>query len=110
MLFVCQIGTPSRMNFYFQAADVLDHLDAKQGSIKGIVGTLPASERKRTAALVIETLKCERSIMTYVVEASYPLLSASRRSICPDTSHQCVDLITRRTETVLVELGTGSST
>ena len=61
------------MNFYFQAANVLDHLDAKQGSIKSIVGALPASERKRTAAIVIETLKCERSIITHVAESSCPL-------------------------------------
>lgn len=46
------------MNFYFDAAKVLDKLDAKQGSIKGIVSTLPEKDRKRTAALVIETLKC----------------------------------------------------
>ena len=47
------------MNFYFEAAKVLDRLDAKQGSIKGVIATLPEKDRKRTAALVIETLKCE---------------------------------------------------
>lgn len=46
------------MNFYFEAAKTLDRLDAKQGSIKGILATLPEKDRKRTAALVIETLKC----------------------------------------------------
>jgi putative methyltransferase len=51
------------MNFYFQAARIIDRLDAKQGSIKSIVGDLPPAERKRTAALVIETLKCARSII-----------------------------------------------
>ncbi|KAF8207171.1 S-adenosyl-L-methionine-dependent methyltransferase [Mycena galopus ATCC 62051] len=45
------------MNFYFEAAKTLDRLEAKQGSIKGILATLPEKDRKRTAALVIETLK-----------------------------------------------------
>lgn len=47
------------MNFYFEAASVLDRLDAKQGSIKGVIATLPEKDRKRTAAVVIETLKCK---------------------------------------------------
>ena len=59
------------MNFYFEAAKTLDRIDSKQGSIKGIIATLPEKDRKRTAALVIETLKCnvlicprtEKSIM-----------------------------------------------
>lgn len=46
------------MNFYFEAAKVLDRLDAKQGSIKGVIATLPEKDRKRSAALIIETLKC----------------------------------------------------
>lgn len=47
------------MNFYFQASSVLDKLDARQGSIKGIIATVSEKDRKRTAALVIETLKCK---------------------------------------------------
>jgi 25S rRNA (cytosine2278-C5)-methyltransferase len=47
------------MNFYFGAANVLDKLDAKQGSIKGLIATVPEKNKKRTAALVIETLKCK---------------------------------------------------
>jgi hypothetical protein len=46
------------MNFYFQAASVLDNVDAKKGSVKGLLAALPEKDRKRTAALVIETLKC----------------------------------------------------
>lgn len=46
------------MNFYFDAAKALDKLDAKQGSIKGVISTLPEKDRKRATALVIETLKC----------------------------------------------------
>ncbi|PPR02599.1 hypothetical protein CVT24_002170 [Panaeolus cyanescens] len=45
------------MNFYFEAGKVLDLLDAKKGSIKGLIGKVPEKNRKRTAALVIETLK-----------------------------------------------------
>lgn len=47
------------MNFYFEAAKTIDRLDAKQGSVKGVLATLPEKNRKRTAALVIETLKCK---------------------------------------------------
>ena len=46
------------MNFYFQAAGVLDRLGEKRGSVKGLIAALPEKDRKRTAALVIETLKC----------------------------------------------------
>lgn len=52
------------MNFYFEAAKTLDRLDAKQGSIKGVIATLPEKDRKRTAALVIETLKCKNTTAT----------------------------------------------
>jgi hypothetical protein len=48
----------SIMNFYQEAAKVLERLDAKKGSIKGIIACLPDKSRGRTAALVIETLKC----------------------------------------------------
>jgi putative methyltransferase len=47
------------MNFYFEAAQVLDRLDAKQGSIKGLIASLAEKNRKRSTALIIETLKCE---------------------------------------------------
>lgn len=47
------------MNFYFEAAKTLDRLDAKEGSVKGLIATLPEKDRRRTGALVIETLKCE---------------------------------------------------
>ena len=47
------------MNFYFEAARVLDKLDSKKGSIKSIISSVAEKDRKRTGALVIETLKCE---------------------------------------------------
>lgn len=47
------------MNFYFEASKILDRLDSKQGSIKGVLATVPEKDRKRTSALVIETLKCK---------------------------------------------------
>jgi putative methyltransferase len=52
------------MNFYFDAANTLDQLDARQGSIKGIIATLPEKTRKRTGALIIETLKCMLPALT----------------------------------------------
>lgn len=48
------------MNFYFDAAKALDQLDAKRGSIKSVIGAMPEKDRKRAAALVIETLKCQQ--------------------------------------------------
>lgn len=62
------------MNFYFEAANALDRLDAKQGSIKGIISTLPTKDRKRSAALVIETLKCE---LKYYHCQSFPVADTS---------------------------------
>jgi putative methyltransferase len=46
------------MNFYFDAAKIIDRLDVKHGSVKSLLSTLPEKSRKRTAALVIESLKC----------------------------------------------------
>lgn len=57
------------MNFYFEAAGVLDKLDAKQGSIKGLIATVPEKNRKRTAALVIETLKY-KPVLSEVLDAA----------------------------------------
>ncbi|TEB34694.1 S-adenosyl-L-methionine-dependent methyltransferase [Coprinellus micaceus] len=57
------------MNFYFEATKILDRLDAKQGSIKGLIATLPENSRKRSAALVIETLKY-KSVLLDVIQTS----------------------------------------
>ncbi|KAH0833261.1 S-adenosyl-L-methionine-dependent methyltransferase [Lanmaoa asiatica] len=65
------------MNFYFEASKVLDRLDAKQGSIKGLLSTLPAKNRTRTAALVIETLKY-KAVLSDVITAS-KLLTEERK-------------------------------
>ena len=46
------------MNFYFEAANILNKLDNKQGSIKGVLSSVPEKDRKRMSALVIESLKC----------------------------------------------------
>lgn len=50
------------MNFYKEAAQILDRLDKKQGSIKSCLSSVNDKDRKRTAALVIETLKCKVKI------------------------------------------------
>ncbi|KAI0768128.1 S-adenosyl-L-methionine-dependent methyltransferase [Trametes elegans] len=57
------------MNFYFEAVNVLDKLDAKKGSIKGIIASVPDKNRKRTAALVIETLKY-RQVLGEVIDSA----------------------------------------
>ncbi|KAJ7086076.1 S-adenosyl-L-methionine-dependent methyltransferase [Mycena belliarum] len=67
------------MNFYFEAAKTLDRLDAKQGSIKGILATLPEKDRKRTAALVIETLKYKSVLADIIKEAK--LMAEERKKL-----------------------------
>lgn len=67
------------MNFYFEASEVLNRLDAKEGSIKGILATLPENNRSRTAALVIETLKY-KSVLFDVIQAS-KLLAEEKKKI-----------------------------
>ncbi|EGN99084.1 hypothetical protein SERLA73DRAFT_90270, partial [Serpula lacrymans var. lacrymans S7.3] len=67
------------MNFYFEAAKTLDRLDAKQGSIKGILATLPEKDRARTAALVIETLKY-KDVLTNVIDTA-KLLKEEKKKI-----------------------------
>ncbi|KAF7375170.1 25S rRNA (Cytosine-C(5))-methyltransferase rcm1 [Mycena sanguinolenta] len=67
------------MNFYFEAAKTLDRLDAKQGSIKGILATLPEKDRKRTAALVIETLKFKSALSDVIKEAN--LMKEERKKL-----------------------------
>ncbi|KAJ7739302.1 S-adenosyl-L-methionine-dependent methyltransferase [Mycena olivaceomarginata] len=67
------------MNFYFEAAKTLDRLDAKQGSIKGILATLPEKDRKRTAALVIETLKFKSVLADVIAQAQ--LMKAERKKV-----------------------------
>ncbi|KAJ7454797.1 S-adenosyl-L-methionine-dependent methyltransferase [Mycena latifolia] len=67
------------MNFYFEAAKTLDRLDTKQGSIKGILATLPEKDRKRTAALVIETLKYKTVLADIIKEAK--LMAEERKKL-----------------------------
>ncbi|KAF9466533.1 S-adenosyl-L-methionine-dependent methyltransferase [Collybia nuda] len=67
------------MNFYFEAAKTLDRLDGKQGSIKGILSTLPEKDRKRTSALVIETLKY-KSVLTDIINEA-KLMKEERKKI-----------------------------
>ncbi|KAA1467333.1 S-adenosyl-L-methionine-dependent methyltransferase [Dentipellis sp. KUC8613] len=70
------------MNFYFEAAKTLDRLDAKEGSIKGVLSTLPEKDRKRTAALVIETLKYKSVLMDVIVASK--LLKEERKITSPN--------------------------
>ncbi|TFY82877.1 hypothetical protein EWM64_g1133 [Hericium alpestre] len=65
------------MNFYFEAAKTLDRLDTKEGSIKGVLSTLPEKDRKRTAALVIETLKYKPVLLDVIVASK--LLKEERK-------------------------------
>ncbi|KAK0495411.1 S-adenosyl-L-methionine-dependent methyltransferase [Armillaria luteobubalina] len=67
------------MNLYFEASKTLDSLDARAGSIKGILATLPEKDRKRTSALVIETLKY-KAVLTQVINET-DLLKVERKKI-----------------------------
>ncbi|KAF5382066.1 hypothetical protein D9615_004285 [Tricholomella constricta] len=67
------------MNFYFEAAKTLDRLEAKRGSIKSVLATLPEKDRKRTAALVIETLKY-KDVLSEVIEQA-KLLKEEKKKI-----------------------------
>ncbi|KAG6899090.1 hypothetical protein C0993_000994 [Termitomyces sp. T159_Od127] len=67
------------MNLYFEAAKTLDRLDSKQGSIKGVLATLPDRTRKRSAALVIETLKY-KAVLIDIIERT-KLLKEERKKI-----------------------------
>ncbi|OJA11980.1 hypothetical protein AZE42_10675 [Rhizopogon vesiculosus] len=66
------------MNFYFEASEILNRLDAKEGSIKGILATLPENNRARTAALVIETLKY-KSVLSDVIQTSKLLVEEKKK-------------------------------
>jgi hypothetical protein len=83
------------MNFYFEASEVLDRLDAKEGSIKGILATLPENNRSRTAALVIETLKCKLRCITLL---HVIIICAPFRQICPLRCHPGIQAPRRRKE------------
>ncbi|KZO96580.1 williams-Beuren syndrome critical region protein 20 copy A [Calocera viscosa TUFC12733] len=67
------------MNFYREGAEVLDKLDAKKGSIQGNLNAIAEKNRKRTAALVIETLKYKSALQNII--ASTPLLTQEKRLI-----------------------------
>ncbi|KAF5367132.1 hypothetical protein D9758_003992 [Tetrapyrgos nigripes] len=67
------------MNFYFSAAEVLNRLDAKQGSIKGLIANIPEKDRKRTSALVIETLKYKPVLTEVINEAK--LMKEERKKL-----------------------------
>ncbi|KAG9013968.1 hypothetical protein FRB94_004348 [Tulasnella sp. JGI-2019a] len=65
------------MNFYRTAAGIIDQLDTKKGSIKSCLTSVDEKQRKRTAALVIETLKYRPSLVE-VINAT-PLLTAEKK-------------------------------
>jgi 25S rRNA (cytosine2278-C5)-methyltransferase len=47
------------MNFYFVAAEALDSIEARKGSIKSVLASIPDKDRKRISAVTINALKCE---------------------------------------------------
>ncbi|KAJ3828230.1 S-adenosyl-L-methionine-dependent methyltransferase [Lentinula raphanica] len=57
------------MNFYFAAAEVLDRLDSKKGSVKSLISTVAEKDRKRTSALVIQTLKYKPVLVDIIDQA-----------------------------------------
>ncbi|KAF9977506.1 hypothetical protein BGZ73_005777 [Actinomortierella ambigua] len=58
------------MNFYKQAADILDQLGRKEGSIKGLtLGNAKVTDKKRMYALICETLK-HNTVLSVVLQES----------------------------------------
>ncbi|KAF9362063.1 hypothetical protein BGX34_006723 [Mortierella sp. NVP85] len=58
------------MNFYKQAADILDRLGKKEGSIKGLtLGNAEVKDKKRMYALVCETLKHNTTLSIVLQES-----------------------------------------
>ncbi|KAG8857591.1 hypothetical protein FRB96_005609 [Tulasnella sp. 330] len=70
------------MNFYRTAAGIVDRLDTKNGSIKSCLTSVDETQRKRTAALVIETLKYRTSLLE-VINAT-PLLTMEKKLLSPN--------------------------
>lgn len=67
------------MNLYFAASEALERLDAKQGSIKGVLAALPENGRKRISALTINTLKY-KTVLSEIITAS-GLLKEEKKKI-----------------------------
>ena len=75
------------MNFYYDAANVLERLDAKKGSIKGGIGSLPEKSRKRSAALILETLKCATPSLSVISNQLYPCVQIKRHYLALLKTH-----------------------
>lgn len=58
------------MNFYFEAVNILDRIDAKKGSIKGILAGVNEKNRKRMSAAVIHTLEYKPVLVQVIEKAS----------------------------------------
>ncbi|KAG0246424.1 S-adenosyl-L-methionine-dependent methyltransferase [Mortierella sp. GBAus27b] len=66
------------MNFYKQAADILDKLGKKEGSIKGLtLGNAEVKDKKRMYAVVCETLKHNTTLSMVLQESK--LLTLERK-------------------------------
>ncbi|KAF9209436.1 hypothetical protein BGZ59_010112 [Podila verticillata] len=58
------------MNFYKQAADILDRLGRKEGSIKGLtLGNAEVTDKKRMYAVICETLKHNTTLSLVLQES-----------------------------------------
>ncbi|KAF8604281.1 S-adenosyl-L-methionine-dependent methyltransferase [Ceratobasidium sp. AG-I] len=67
------------MNFYKEAANMLDTIDSKKASVKGCLSLATPKDRKRLGALVIETLKFKPTIMS-IIDAT-PIMRDERRHL-----------------------------
>ncbi|KAF9186225.1 hypothetical protein BGZ51_002173 [Haplosporangium sp. Z 767] len=60
----------THMNFYKQAADILDRLGKKEGSIKGLtLGNAEVKDKKRMYAVICETLKHNTTLSLVLQES-----------------------------------------
>ena len=57
------------MNFYHHAASILDKLNERKGTIKGLViGDPKVRDKKKMYALVCETLKCKSILLIATID------------------------------------------
>ncbi|KAG9088280.1 hypothetical protein FRC06_002114 [Ceratobasidium sp. 370] len=67
------------MNFYKEAAKMLDIIESKKSSIKGCLSLAAEKDRKRLGALILETLKMKPAILEII--GATPMMHDERRHL-----------------------------
>ncbi|KAG9076475.1 hypothetical protein FS749_011751 [Ceratobasidium sp. UAMH 11750] len=67
------------MNFYKEAAKMLDTIESKKSSVKGCLSLVQEKDRKRLGALILETLKMKPAILEII--GATPMMRDERRHL-----------------------------